>query len=810
MAGNSKPYSDFLRVDLHIHTDRSKRTKENDYKGSFSIHTVYSKMVENKVGIFSLTDHNIINVDAYAEYYRTYNGEEDPLLLIGVELDIDVDGTRYHSLIIFCHHDVENLNRISAALEQYYQEKGHALTERQITLDDIVSLFPTDDFFFIPHAGNGYNSLVDAYSHDIPYAQKMLLLMPSCALEKVPQKAIAHYNDSFGRQLTEAQRDRNDIAYIQFSDNHNIEAYPKVHKGEPESPEHEFYYVKGGKNYETLRQAFIDPESRIKSETELAALTRNQDHLEGLKISGSEKIEDTHLVFSPHLNVIIGGRSSGKSLLMSLFGRCIDRLPENNAYDDLLATATVQTKTQREATYSNESTLAIEPIWIRQGDIIRYFEQLHLDELAHKVGKNQERDEARQNLIDKRNELQDEIDHLVDAYRNAHKSLNERSFVLHEQTISESLSDEFTVRFHKEEILDAAIGDSTELLDEAEEQFKVLLESVEALKENDFITFNEEESQLIENFEQMIKGKQQHYRNEGLLSRRRETFINLVEKNLETKNREIGNAAEDKATAIRTIRSIATGVKDRLKSAAHLLHVSKRLSNLSCHEKEEFDLHGDTKFVVEAISEITPLTAVLDAIRGVNDYKSLYLNLLGLVSGQKSVKSLGGNEPDVLSRKLGTVFSPLYDCYSKPEESLKYGDNSTSKGNSPGYNSEKYLEILLSQADSNLVFIDQPEDNLGNNFIAETLVRMIREQKFKGQVFLVTHNPAIVVYGDAESIIIATNNNQQISYRQIVLEDRQAQKEVCRILDGGEYIFDRRAKKYNIKRILIEAGQDHE
>jgi DNA repair ATPase RecN len=141
---------------------------------------------------------------------------------------------------------------------------------------------------------------------------------------------------------------------------------------------------------------------------------------------------------------------------------------------------------------------------------------------------------------------------------------------------------------------------------------------------------------------------------------------------------------------------------------------------------------------------------------------------------------------------------------------LKYGDKSTSKGNSPGYNSEKYLEILLSQAESNLVFIDQPEDNLGNNFIAETLVRMIRRQKFKGQVFLVTHNPAIVVYGDAESIIIATNDDQRISYRQIVLEDRQAQREVCRILDGGEYIFDRRAKKYNIKRILTEAGQDHE
>lgn len=809
MAGISKPYSDFIRVDLHIHTDKSRETKENDYKGTFSIPKTHEKMKENGVGIFSLTDHNIINIDAYTEYYETYQSEDDPLLLIGVELDIDVDGVRYHSLIIFCHHDIDNLNRISDFLEQYYQEKGHKPTERQITLDDIVSLFPTDDFFFIPHAHSGSNSLVDAYRNNMPYAQKMLLLMPSCALEKVKQKAIAYYNDSFGRQMPEAQRDRNDIAYIQFSDNHNIEAYPQVHKGEPGRPLHEFYYVKGGKNYETLRQAFIDPESRIKSESELAALRRNPNHLEGLKISGSDRITDTHLIFSPHLNVIIGGRSSGKSLLMSLFGRCIDRLTGDNTYEELLEGASVQTKTRREAVYSERSTLDVEPIWIRQGDIIRYFEQFHLDELADKVGKNAERDQARRNLIEKRNELQNEVDGLVSAYRNAHEILNERSFVLHGQTIAESLSDEFTVRFDKEEILDA-IGDSAELLEEAEEQFKVALESIEALKKNDFITFTDEESPLIENFEQMIQGKQQHYRNKGLLSRRRETFINWIEETLDTKNAEIGNAAKDKTTAIRTIHSIAAGVKDRLEAAADLLQVSGRLSNLSCYEKKEFDLHGDTKFVVEAISEITPRTAILDAIRGANETKSLYLNLLGLISGQMSVKNLGGNDPDSLNRKLGTVFSPLFESYNKPEESLKYGDNSTSKGNSPGYNSEKYLEILLAQADSNLVFIDQPEDNLGNNFIAETLVRMIREQKFKGQVFLVTHNPAIVVYGDAESIIIATNDDQRISYRQIVLEDRAAQKEVCRILDGGEYIFDRRAKKYNIKRILTEAGQDHE
>ena len=46
MVGNSKPFSDFLRVDLHIHTDKGKETKENDYKGNFSVQTLYDKITE--------------------------------------------------------------------------------------------------------------------------------------------------------------------------------------------------------------------------------------------------------------------------------------------------------------------------------------------------------------------------------------------------------------------------------------------------------------------------------------------------------------------------------------------------------------------------------------------------------------------------------------------------------------------------------------------------------------------------------------------------------------------------------------------
>ena len=144
------------------------------------------------------------------------------------------------------------------------------------------------------------------------------------------------------------------------------------------------------------------------------------------------------------------------------------------------------------------------------------------------------------------------------------------------------------------------------------------------------------------------------------------------------------------------------------------------------------------------------------------------------------------------------------ESIDKPKDYLDYKTGETSKNKSPGFNSEMYLKVVLNYPKIETIFIDQPEDNLGNRFIAEDLVNVIRSVKFKKQVFLVTHNPSIVVYGDAENIIISENKGNVISYTQVVLEDKTAQKSICQILDGGEYVFNNRSRKYNIKRLLKE------
>lgn len=146
----------------------------------------------------------------------------------------------------------------------------------------------------------------------------------------------------------------------------------------------------------------------------------------------------------------------------------------------------------------------------------------------------------------------------------------------------------------------------------------------------------------------------------------------------------------------------------------------------------------------------------------------------------------------------------VYNIIENPIDYLEYNDGSNSSGKSPGYNSEQYIKIVLNNPEIKIIFIDQPEDNLGNQFLSNELVKLIRDIKYQKQIFLVTHNPSIVIYGDAESIILAENNKNRISYRQLFLEDKASQEMICNVLDGGRYIFNNRAQKYNIHRLNIE------
>lgn len=792
-------YSDWLRIDLHIHTSKSKETKNGDYKGIFDVSTLKSKLIKNEVKIFSLTDHNIINIEAYQEYYNSCT-DDDPLLLIGVELDIEGDKNTYHSLLIFNAFTIDEAIEISTKLENKYGELKLDNFLRKLNFEQINELFHDKEFFFIPHA-DSHKSIVNAYN-DVKFTQHMVLLMSS-AVEKVSSEETKRkYNNGFDLRLTESFRNKEDIPYINFSDNHNIYKYPCIHKGDGDI-QHSFYYLKGNKSYETIRLAFIDPQSRIKSQAEFNSLNKTLNTIDKLKIESHKYFTQNELFFSPHLNVIIGGRSSGKSLLMYLIGKnidSVDTVERDKDYKDFHGEH-ISIKSKRDDAYK-EKTVIDKLIYINQSDIVDYFEKNNLKELAEKSNKKSEYNEAKTKFVEHKDELKLIIQEMINKYKDI-QEYDVKKFELHKKDINSVHSSSYTINLNIESfktINEAIISE----LNNIRELIDSLVQNLALFNDNKHIEINETEKETIKAFQSLIDEKLALVKIKQKNKNRIEIFLSKVQENIQESNSTLSEESQQKTLSKNSIKSLVENIKEHFLKYARLKETTKRIESFDYSKQEVIVIDENITLVLEVLKneEIQLKDTILDSIKSPISASSIYINLFQLLNSELQVKTYGGNKSESFSKKIDSILSELFNLIENSKDYLTYNDGKTSKDSSPGLNSEKYLGVLLKNSKNKIIFIDQPEDNLGNKFISEELVKTIREIKFKNQLFLVTHNPSIVVYGDAENIIIAENSENKISYKQIVLEDVASQKEICSILDGGEYIFDNRAKKYNIQRIL--------
>lgn len=140
--------------------------------------------------------------------------------------------------------------------------------------------------------------------------------------------------------------------------------------------------------------------------------------------------------------------------------------------------------------------------------------------------------------------------------------------------------------------------------------------------------------------------------------------------------------------------------------------------------------------------------------------------------------------------KLETV-----DLEDEPQIELKDGaDYKNSAGLSTGQRCTVILPILLLESERPLL-IDQPEDNLDNAFVYDTIVKSLREVKASRQLIFVTHNPNIPVLGEAERVFVFTSDGRHGTVsRQGTVDDVKGQIE--HLLEGGAEAFKLRMVKY--------------
>ena len=187
--------------------------------------------------------------------------------------------------------------------------------------------------------------------------------------------------------------------------------------------------------------------------------------------------------------------------------------------------------------------------------------------------------------------------------------------------------------------------------------------------------------------------------------------------------------------------------------------------------------------IVESLSpeELSRIVRKGDAARLAED---------GGIAEDQAVRIVGHLQDSDQIGKLETV-----DLEDEPLIALKDGaDFKNSADLSTGQRCTVILPILLLESERPLL-IDQPEDNLDNAFVYDTIVKSLREAKGGRQLIFVTHNPNIPVLGEADRVFVFASDGRHGAVSHVgTVEDVKGQIE--HLLEGGKEAFVLRMHKY--------------
>lgn len=234
-------------------------------------------------------------------------------------------------------------------------------------------------------------------------------------------------------------------------------------------------------------------------------------------------------------------------------------------------------------------------------------------------------------------------------------------------------------------------------------------------------------------------------------------------------------------------------------------------------------LKGTVKAVIQPSSSIEPLREVFrDHVDGNISQALGKLEEAEALSLSKLAERIrdGGNAlmteygfTEISARKIADAGEALAleveECRIPPEAMIELNVGRNESDNwkrlenlSAGQKATAVLLLLLLDAEAPLI-IDQPEDDLDNQFIAGRVVPIMRTGKKRRQFTFSSHNPNIPVLGDADQIIGLTPTVEDASDRTKVFDDdcgsidkASVQQLIKDLLEGGEQAFTTRRAKY--------------
>ena len=821
---------EWLLLDMHTHSQYSKINKSSDSSRvkEMKPEEFINELIAKKVKIFSVTDHNYFSKEYYdllEEYICTHN--IDMKIINGVEFDVYVtlkDGSE--SFIHICIYFDDNVNReeLEKIVNKLY--KNDDGRENKPHFNSVLdALYPLNcKMIIVPHGdkerGIFKNSLMNkiainmdddyykyamykifnAYDVRINFSDKSNDYWASNFCErtkkfndlvdnktkdeiKTIEKNISKKIEGETISLTAEEniiyqyilKYGSYFAYFSFSDWHNAEEYnPQINN-----------FIFGNINYafSSFEMATLDPVSRV--------ITSHDFEIEipdSILKEVNFKINDVKksIKFSPGLNAIVGKRGSGKSLLLAVIKNLVSKDDDEGAL-----------KKYKKLKISDISGMNRGNINLSLGGLnsVAFLSQDQIKEIFEDPNTAQKTISnyfLKIKNIDKTNlEKIIKLGKKIKPYNKDFKNITSNILAIKKfdnYNYSNHIQLDYTDIKSEFQTIENSINNLIEYVGETKLNTKKLI-----IEKDNFITLKDYYINLITLYNNMIDNN--NIRINDINSKRTNNQITLRQN-----MNDINNALDI--------------IKENFEIQLNLLKFKNLLKKfeidnppVEIFKKDKYlfvtyyAIPDDIKDIIEA--------KVLKTINRGNDIQDIIKYIEG--DEKKQLNSGYITIVDELEKYIkGDIFVAKKEFYQISNKTIDYKQEiKTMKdlkkhieqnniidltNSSPGMKSVAYLDMLFD-LEEKILILDQPEDNIDNDYISNYLVPNIKDKKQVKQLIFVTHNPSVAVYGDAFNYIFVENNDE-IKYVNYLIENKEDKENLINILEGGRSSFSNRNKKF--------------
>ena len=791
--------SEWRRWDLHLHTASSY---DYEYKAEDCDEILSQKLKENNIAAVAITDHFVIDKNRINHLREL---APDIVFFPGVELRTDKGDTNIHVILIFS--DQSNLDELVEDFNVFKREAKENGNDEKIYWDYISQILPfaqKHNALISIHAGRKANGVDEKISNSLPHNQavKSEYATTISIFEMGQVRDINQYNEKVIPNIGAKPM-------VICSDNHDARNYNPTNK----------LWIKTDVTFNGLKQIIYEPEERV-CISDTKPECKPDYYVIDKVILNDDEFSSEPIYFNDKLTCIIGGKSTGKSILLHNMAKAID-----------------ETQVQEKESIVNTSTKELSNTTVcwtdgqnEGGRHIIYIPQSYLNCLSDKQEVTTEIDNMIQSVIlnnenakfayekmltsikEKRSELNIKILNLLDIHKETveiddeKKELGDRSGIEREikklQEQKDAISKDLKISDDDITKYETALTESSnksKLLAKVNQEILSLgavttivvpvTVGFEDFSDETLIKIDEIKSQIIEEADKIWISKRESLVNELVnkqqqLHEEKERYDAVV-KELQPKiqgNKAIAefsskilaekdklatfNALDEKLKTkkseeqaiITEIYSIPFQIKELRNEYANVINSE------AAFKGHEIEFKVEVPFRKEEFLKTLETDFVIRSVKFKNTIKmdSFAEEDYTAEKLKEIIKKLLSG---VLEIKVGHNIESILRDINDDWYNIKYKvvmDNDNIDVMSPGKKALVLLKLLIDLAESKCpILIDQPEDDLDNRSVFDELIPFIRRKKKERQIIVVTHNANVVLGADAEEIIIANQTGSK-------------------------------------------------